>query len=315
MAPPKVSIVIPTYKRKAELSRAIDSIFEQTFHGWELIVVNDDPETDVGDILPKDNRITYLNHSENLGAPIARNDGIKRSSGEYVALLDDDDAWKPTKLKRQIRELESRDKEYGLIYAGRDIIRDGQVVEEYHPDLEGDIYDTLLRRNVIPSETPLIRRDCFDRVGLFDPDLESGQDRDMWLRIAKEYKVAALSDSLAIAYQDSDNRISDDMERKYSGQKRLLEKYWEDLRDNPDAFAKRCRQMGIYATRTSRRKEAIYYYSISLWHELHFPTVLYATTNLLPATLREEFFALLESVVDHGFPSGILHWLQASRSS
>lgn len=296
MSIPVVSIVVPTYKRPNELVRAVNSILAQTYTDWELFVVNDDPGTDVSDVLPSDDRIRYIHHEENQGAPAARNNGIESSSGEYIALLDDDDAWKPEKLERQVAVFEELPDTYGLVYTGRDIVHDGQVVEEYLPTDEGRMFDRLLHQNVIPSETPLVRRECFETVGIFDTELRSAQDLDMWLRISHEYNVAVISESLAVAYQGHNDRISNDMERKYAGQRRLVEKYRRELEDHPDALAHRYKQIGVYATRAGRRREGAKHLLAAARYGRDLTALLYATTNILPRQSREKVFKTLDHI-------------------
>lgn len=256
MAGPAVSVVIPTYERPAKLSRAVDSVVAQTFEDWELIVVNDAPWSDVGEALPDDDRVRCIEHEENRGAPAARNTGIDAAEGEYVAVLDDDDAWKPRKLERQIDCFRAASANCGLVYAGRDVVQDGEVVEVYVPTESGQLFDTLLAGNVIPSETPLIRRECFEDVGDFDTELQSSQDLDMWLRIAREYEIQCVEASLAIAYRGHGDRISDDMERKFQGQRRIVEKYRDDFAARPEVLAQRYKTLGLYAVGAGRSREA-----------------------------------------------------------
>ncbi|NUC72763.1 glycosyltransferase [Haloterrigena sp. SYSU A558-1] len=288
-----VSVVIPTYKRPEKLLRAVRSVENQTYKDWELIVVDDDPESDIENVIPDIDDIKYIKHRENQGAPIARNTGILNSEGKYIALLDDDDAWKPTKLEAQIDRFKDVGNEFGLVYTGRDIVHDNEVVKTYIPSQEGDIYDKLLYENIIPSETPLIRRECFSKIGLFDPEFKSSQDIDLWIRIAKEYKVAAVPKSLAISYEGHDERISSNMERKYSGQKRLVEKHWSALESNPPALSQQYRHLGLFATLSGRNLEGASYLLSSLQNNPQdYQTMLYLLLSIAPNPLRTHLFKL-----------------------
>lgn len=310
MSGPLVSVVVPTYRRPEKLARAVDSILEQRYEQWELIVVNDAPDEDVAHVLPDDDRITYLHHEENRGAPAARNTGIEAATGEFVALLDDDDAWKPAKLERQLERFEVVGEEYGLVYTGRDIVQDGVVVESDHPTTEGWIFEDLLAGNVIASETPLIRSECFDRVGGFDTEFESAQDLDMWLRIARKYKVAVVSESLAIAYRGHGNRISENMDRKYRGLARLVEKYRDDLQTHPKILAHRYKTLGIYAVESGRASKGRRLFVRSLrTHPTDPLTVVYALCTLPPAFVRDRLFELRAVMFEHGVVEGLSLWL------
>lgn len=309
MSAPRVSVVIPTYRRPGILSRAVDSVKNQTFDDWELIVVNDAPDCDVRDVLPDDDRIYYHQHERNRGAPTARNTGIDAADGEFIALLDDDDAWKPQKLERQLEQFTTLPEEYGMVYCGREIVCRGEVVETYRPEITGWIFDDLLNGNCIPSETPLIRRTCFDEVGRFDPTFESAQDLDMWLRIAREFKIGAVAEPLAIAYRGHDDRISEDMRRKYRGLSRLLEKYGDEFEYRPKVRAQRYKTLGIYALNADRPDDARTALRTSLEIDLRDAlTVVYLFLTVLPGPVRRRIVSLRQSFVEYGVYGGITHW-------
>lgn len=284
---PTVSVVIPTYNRGTKLNRAVNSVCDQTYKKWKLYVVNDDPENDVREFLPEDDRINYIQHKQNKGAPAARNTGIRASEAPYIAFLDDDDAWKPEKLERQVNAFQKLSRDYGLVYTGRDIIEDDSVIKTHHPNTTGDVFTELLGRNFIPSETPIIRRECIEQVGDFDIKLESSQDFDLWLRIARSYKVSAIPDSLAIAYQGHENRISKDMRRKYNGKKRFISKYWEDLEENPIAMSTHLKQLGVYTMFINRPAEGRRYLIDSIkYDKTQFRVLYYILASILPNPIQ-----------------------------
>lgn len=298
MSDPTVSVVIPTYDRPKKLLRAVKSVLNQSFKNFEIIVVNDFPNNDVRDVLPDRDSLHYIQHDENRGAPVARNNGILAARGEYIALLDDDDIWKPSKLERQLERFDEVSDEYGLVYTGRDIIQENEVVETYIPEHEGWIYSTLLHKNIIPSETPLIRRECFGEIGLFDPGFQSSQDWDLWLRIAKEYKIAAVSESLAVSYEGHSNRISTDMDRKYQGHKQLLEKHKSAFESNPSALAWHKRQLGLFAMQSGRNIEGVnYLLSTYLYNPRDLILLVYLFLGLVPNPFRSWVFDLRDEMI------------------
>lgn len=316
MASPQVSVVIPTYMRPDRLDRAVASVVAQTFDNWELIVVNDDPTDSVRNVLPADERITCLQHDENRGAPAARNTGIQASTGDYIALLDDDDEWKPTKLERQVLVLDASDEKTGMVYTGVERVKNGEVRDVYTPTAEGDILSILLQRNVIPSPTPLIRRDCFEKVGRFDERLQSNQDLDMWIRIADEFAVTCLSEALARSHVDHSDRISEDIERLYQGERCLLDKHEHHFINHPAAHAYRYHELGMYATYTDRKHEAVRYFLKSIRLGRRDPlTFSYAVLSLLPDPVHTRVFALRRLVSEHGFTRGLSQFVSFERQS
>jgi glycosyltransferase involved in cell wall biosynthesis len=284
---PNVAVVIPTYNRNSKLQRAVDSVLRQTYENWELYVVNDAPENSIQDVIPDDDRIECIQHDENKGAPAARNTGIRMSKAPYIAFLDDDDAWKPEKLERQVNAFRELSQNYGLVYTGRDVVKNDTVVKIHHPDTTGEVFDELLAGNFIPSETPVVRRECIERIGGFDTELESSQDFDLWLRIARYYKVSAVPDSLAIAYQGHEDRISKNMRRKYSGKMRFINKYREDLEENPAAMSTHLKQLGVYTMLINRPAESRRYLIDSLkYDKTQFTVSYYILAALLPEFVR-----------------------------
>lgn len=283
---PTVAVVIPTYKRKSKLERAVNSVCNQSYSDWRLYVVNDAPSHDVSDILPDDDRITYIQHKENQGAPAARNTGIKKSQSRFIAFLDDDDEWKHEKLERQIDTFKNLAPDYGLVYTGHTIINE-KSVKIYDPDVAGEIFHELLHSNIIPSPTPLIKRECFRNVGNFDTHFPSSQDIDMWLRIAREYKIGVVPDSLAISYKGHEDRITENMMRKINGKKKLINKYENNLKSRPEAMAIHLKQLGVFTMYLYRSQEARNYFVESLnYNKWQIIIYVYILITILPATFQ-----------------------------
>lgn len=114
---PKVSVVIPTHNRSSLLRRAIQSVLDQTYQDFEIIVV-DDASTDDTEAVVKgfaDERIRYVRHSENRGEAASRNTGIRLAKGEYIAGHDDDDVWLPPKLEKQVKAFEKASPKVGVV--------------------------------------------------------------------------------------------------------------------------------------------------------------------------------------------------------
>jgi len=243
MQTPLVSVIIPTYKRPELVGRAVQSVLDQTYENIEIIVVNDDPEIDLSHIGELGDNIKLIIHEENKGACEARNTGISAAKGEYIGLLDDDDKYKPEKTEKQILQFRELENDYGMVYSGVEEVENGAVVNTkirsgrrfLSRKREGQVYRELLRGNMIPAPTVLVKKECFDDVGMFDPQFDSSQDLDMWLRISQEYKIGKLDEPLARYHLDGEDRISENLDKKIQGKQKILEKYREDIQKSPQA--------------------------------------------------------------------------------
>ncbi|ASA78486.1 glycosyltransferase [Thermococcus sp. 5-4] len=247
MAKPTVSVIIPTYNRANLLKRAIESVISQRFEDFELIVVDDASPDNTPEIVESinDTRIRYIRLKENSGGPVARNTGIKKARGKFIALLDDDDEWLPNRLEVQVRKFENLDREFGVVYGGFYYVsqQDGKILGKRLPRHRGDVYEHFLRENFIGSPTLLIRRECFKRAGLFDPKLTSSQDWDMWLRIARYYKFDYVNEIVAKYYVHG-RQISFNMGKYIPGRERFIRKHL-DIWRNPNVLSIHLSQMGL----------------------------------------------------------------------
>jgi glycosyltransferase involved in cell wall biosynthesis len=226
---PQVSVIIPTRNRAHFLRTAIASVLNQTFQHFELVVVDDASSDNTREIVAafQDQRIKYFRHGINKGGSAARNTGILNSSGEYIAFLDDDDEWLPEKLAKQIEVLRSSDLKVGAVYTGYLDIEaaSGRVIGQQIPSRRGNLSAHLLAENCVGSASSvLMKRDCFDRVGLFDEDLPCSQDYDLWIRVAKEYFFECVQLPL-FKYSVHENKISTDADARYRGLNIIKEKY------------------------------------------------------------------------------------------
>lgn len=193
-----VSIIIPTYNSAEYIAETIDSALKQTYEPKEVIVVDDGSTDNTRDIIKSYvRRVKYI-RKENGGPASARNLGIKESNGEFIALLDSDDIWLPEKLEFQIKLIEDDDR-IGLVGCNSCwISKDGVILDnirkgEYRNYTERrDFLRRLMFSNVVSSgSNACLRRECFEKVGLFDEDvnLKGVEDWDMWLRVFQYYDI------------------------------------------------------------------------------------------------------------------------------
>jgi glycosyltransferase involved in cell wall biosynthesis len=200
-APPKVSVVVPTFRRAGLLKETVESILGQTFGDFELIVVDNMSEDGTDEYVAGigDSRVRYFRNPNGGVIAVSRNFGICQARGEYVALCDDDDLWLPTKLAKQVAVLNSRP-EVALCYTNASTFdasgpRDGWMMKtkvfERH-------YRHLLIGNMIPNSTVLVRRSALAECGYFDErmDYTTVEDYAMWLKIARQHALHYIDETL-----------------------------------------------------------------------------------------------------------------------
>jgi len=188
---PLVSVVIPTYNRATDLKRALTSVLRQTWQHWEALVVDNHSTDNTREVLEsfQDRRIRLVSvHNKGVIA-ISRNFGVANSTGSYLAFLDSDDWWTPTKLADSVQRCEAgADLVYHdlyLVWSRRQRI---YWRRRRTRALSAPAYDDLiLKGNAICNSSVVVRRDVFARIGGFseDPSLVAWEDYDAWLRIAK----------------------------------------------------------------------------------------------------------------------------------
>jgi glycosyltransferase involved in cell wall biosynthesis len=218
-----VSAVLTCYNEEKYIGDAIGSVVQQTRYDAisEIIVVDDGSEDNSEEVIrewgDRCSKLHYV-HQENRGLPVARNTGIERSSGDFIALQDGDDIWLEERLEHQLCFL-SDHPDVGLLYTdvysfgeGEDGKKRGYCNRYEYGDSD------LLRRlfveggSILPSTT-LINNECFRTVGLFDPSLRLGQDTDLWLRIASRYPIQHIQKPLVLKRQ-RDQSLGSNVEEK-----------------------------------------------------------------------------------------------------
>jgi glycosyltransferase involved in cell wall biosynthesis len=200
MMSPAVSIIVPTFNRLKYLRSTLASVFDQTFRDWELLIADDGSGAEARAYLetledPPRVRVLWLSHS---GRPaVARNAALREAKGEYVAFLDSDDIWVPSKLQIQIDSLRSRPgRRWG--YTRFVLVdefgnpTDWQRTRSW-PVPDGWIFDKLVRsETVIAVPSVVVSRELLERVGGFDEGLIMCEDYDLWLRLAAQSEVDAI---------------------------------------------------------------------------------------------------------------------------
>ncbi|GIW55113.1 MAG: hypothetical protein KatS3mg082_1517 [Nitrospiraceae bacterium] len=196
----KVSVVIPVYNARDVIGETIESVLAQTWTDREIVVVDDGSSDGSGDIVRSfGERVRYV-RQENGGVARARNRGIAESTGEYVALLDHDDLWHPTKLDKQVAVLDRRP-EVGMVvtdvaHLDREGKPMGVIGSGYNPS---ETFARLFVRGFVPTPSAaMIRRSVLETVGGFDERFHSAglDDHELWTRIAARYEMANIAEPL-----------------------------------------------------------------------------------------------------------------------
>lgn len=207
---PLVSIIIPAYNRKILLKRAVESVINQTFMDYELLVVDDGSEdgTENLDIL-KHKKINFIRLNENGGVSRARNTGVRSSCGEWIAFLDSDDEWFETKLEKQINWCRINP-QFQIMQTRELWIRNGKRVNPplTHEKFQGDLFSASLERCMITPSSVLIKRSLFDKAGFFNESLPACEDYDLWLRITCKYQIGLLDEYLLKRYGGHSDQLS-----------------------------------------------------------------------------------------------------------
>jgi len=206
---PLVSVVIPAYNCGHFIGDALDSVVNQDYSPLEVYVVDDGSTDETCDVVARYGSAVTLVRQQNAGAAVARNEGMRRARGAYVALLDADDVWLPGKLRLQIDHLE-RHADVAMCCTRWHLLHpnaSGQYPIEHaaapetalvDPKCKGWIYCELLLDCEVWTSTVVMRRGLCESVGGFDPELRRGQDYDYWLRASRVTRIDRLDLPLAL---------------------------------------------------------------------------------------------------------------------
>jgi glycosyltransferase involved in cell wall biosynthesis len=227
--PGLVSVIIPVYNRASLVERTIDSALNQTYANVEIVVI-DDGSTDetplvlarYAELYPSQVRVI---RQANAGQVVARNKGIAVARGEYMAFLDSDDTWHPTKLARQLPLFKNG---VGLVYSSIfEVDDDDRVLRAVpcEPNMRGYIYESLLVRNRMTGGSVVVTREALGQTGVFDTQLRAAENWDLWIRIAEKFAVDYVDEPL-INYRVHDSNMSRDESRMREATSALLRKHF-----------------------------------------------------------------------------------------
>ena len=247
MTDPRVSVIIPVFNRPLMLYDAIDSVLAQTFDNYELILVDDGSQEETKKILrqyqasyPQKIKIIFCKHS---GVSASRNVGIKHSVGEFVAFLDSDDLWISSKLEKQLNFMEQT--RIDICQTEEKWVRNGKHFNpmKKHAKRSGKIFFDCLPLCIVSPSAVMIRKEVFDKVGMFDEKLLACEDYDLWLRISLFYPIYTMIDKL--------------ITKKGGHPDQLSAKYWGMDRFRIYAMVKLLKSKQVL---DDRKKAGLYFY-------------------------------------------------------
>ncbi|WP_394172410.1 glycosyltransferase family 2 protein [Guptibacillus hwajinpoensis] len=240
---PLVSVILPTYKTNDSLIDSINSVLNQSFDNFEVIIVDDnDPDTpyrrNAEKIIKKyssNEKIVYIKHEKNMNGAVARNTGFKVSKGEFICFLDDDDIFLKDKLRMQVNYLNENPHFQG-VYCWR--FQNGEIVSN---EKVGDLSEELLSLSFTPyTSSIMIKRDCYKRLNGFDESYRRHQDFEFLLRFFEYYSIGVVKECLIeIRGNEVNNALSG---RKLEGLKKQFLREFSDhidkIEENKSGFRK-----------------------------------------------------------------------------
>jgi len=208
-----VSVVIPTYNRGKLLKRAIDSVNGQTVKCAEMIIVDDGSTDSTSELLDKHGSVSKIPirvyKQENKGPAAARNFGLKMAEEPVIAFLDSDDHWHKRKIEYQYKQM-LENPEYLISHTKEKWLRLGQHLNQKkkHIPQQGDIFTHCLELCAVGMSTVMVRKELFEKVGLFDESLQCCEDYDLWLRVSCNYKFLLVDFPLTVKEGGREDQVS-----------------------------------------------------------------------------------------------------------
>lgn len=288
-----ISVIIPTHNRSESLKKSIESVLNQTYKNIELIIVSDG-STDNTEQVVKEfqkiyNFIKLISVIPNKGANNARNEGIRLAKGNYIAFLDDDDEWLPSKLENQIKIFDENS-EVGLVYSGINVIYEEEKIQ-YNATggTVGDLSTDILLTNVIGSTSSvMVKKEVLNKSGLFDTELPAAQDYDLWIRICQNTKVGYVKEPGVNYYNNlNGNQISSNLE-KYEYASEIRSFKYSDLYSKLTSLQLREKDFNNYmglstiALRNNDKKAVLKYSLKAISVKLNIKSIIYPFLSLLP---------------------------------
>lgn len=235
VAPGRVSVVIATYNMSRFLAESVDSALNQTYRNLEVCVVDDGSTDDTEQVLAKwkdDPRVIVVRQA-NQGQATAKNRGVKETRGEFIAFLDADDRWLPTKLAKQIPLFEAPRTAVVYTEIGCMDENGNPLVHGKTRRYRGRVTEPLLLENFVPYVTTVVRRGAFEEVRGFDQAIDMGIDWDLWLRISVRHEFDFVDEELT-QYRVWSGQMSKKYRRRLDSSMAIMDAF---LKKHPGAVS------------------------------------------------------------------------------
>lgn len=262
---PPVSIILPVYNGEEFIEDAIESVLGQTYENWELIIINDGSTDNSEQIIKNflsNNRLKYFENHGNKGISSTRNRGLKKSTGEYIAFLDQDDLWEKNKLEVSISHFNNKRDKLGLVYSEANILNcteQSEIIRVSSGAPNGlprkRFIEKLFLKNFIKSMSQVvISKKTFQEVGLFDERLSVADDWDLYLRLAGKFSFQKIPKVLTTIRRHGEN-TSD-------------EKTLEMKRESLEIILPKCLELYPFLNKVLKVKKAKILYSMGrVYHD------------------------------------------------
>ncbi len=252
MNQPFFSVIIPTFNRSKLLKQSIESVLQQSFNEFELIIVDDNSTDDTKDIVKtfSDKRIRYVINNHSNGGAGARNCGIFYARGKWIVFLDDDDIWTGDKLFCFFKKILIIQKDVGLIYSGYATydFENKKIIKQYYPHKKRLSSIDLLYKNYIGTLSVVgVRADLLKRIGGFDERLAALQDIDLYVRVAQKAKIDCINECLSLIRIINPDRISLNVDKKLDASILFWNKYKRSFGKNFKLSHRAASRVFLYA--------------------------------------------------------------------
>ena len=235
-----VSVIIPTYKREC-VARAIDSVLKQSYEKFEVIVVDDNDSESMHRIsleiamrkYKNNHKVKYLQHEKNKNGSAARNTGIRKAKGDYIAFLDDDDYFSPNRLEILVSNLE-KNSDYDAAYSSAAFVRNRRIIDIGRAEMSGSYERELLleKFQIFTGSNLFFTRKSILNLGGFDESFLRHQDYEVLIRFFKKYKILAVDKILVVKNSDDRSNIPTS-EKLYE----IKQKYFQTFRNSIDLMS------------------------------------------------------------------------------
>jgi glycosyltransferase involved in cell wall biosynthesis len=294
-----ISVIIPTYNSDKFIGDTIRSVLHQTCTDYEIIVIDDGSTDSTKKIIENNFSQARYFYIPNQGVSKARNYGIRRARGEFIAFLDADDLWLPEKLEKQL-EVFKNDPELMLVFTENlDFDTDGfrkTVYLKKERLMKGDVVKNIFLYSNVTTSTVMVRKQVFQETGDFDESLKVAEDDNLWMRIALKFRIQLL-DEVLVHYRWTENSLSRSADNLLDGVLKnieLIEDRYPDLKRRLGRVVLRRKKSDIYSSygyylfssgnySMSRR-----YYLSSIFLYPKIKRIIYCIVSLFPPSVIEK---------------------------